>query len=451
MTHPTGTAQARTLLHRFALAVLVAVAALTTAAVAVLVTAAPASAHVVPSTVIALDVHTEDITAQVSLPTTDLATASGLDLPQTGTLDPTTTAQVADYLQQHIAVTSGADTWTVTVGDITLTQTEQWGTGTFSALAAAATLTPTDRSDLRSFTLDVDTIVHQVVTADVYVLLTSDWAAGQIEQTRTLGTITTDTITGTIPTLDVDLDTASPWRGLTTMINLGVHHIADGTDHQLFLLTLLLPAPLLAAAGRWRGTTRPRQAARRIGVITLAFTLGHSLTLALGTFGLPVPQQPVEALIALSILTAAAHAARPLFPGREPLIAALFGLIHGMAFSTTLADLNLTGGQLALSLLGFNLGIELMQLAVVLAVLPPLIVLARTRAYPPLRLGAAATTALAATGWLIDRTGHPNPLATAADTLGTASPAIAAALWIAAAVTLLRRRTPSTAGNPLSV
>lgn len=138
------------------------------------------------------------------------------------------------------------------------------------------------------------------------------------------------------------------------MVGMGIGHIADGTDHQLFLLTLLLPAPLLAVRRRWRGVTTTGAVIRRISAITLAFTLGHSLTLILGTLGLPVPQQPVEAAIAVSVLVASAHALRPLFPGREPLVAGPFGLIHGMAFSTTLAQLNLTGSQLALSLLGFN-------------------------------------------------------------------------------------------------
>jgi HupE / UreJ protein len=202
----------------------------------------------------------------------------------------------------------------------------------------------------------------------------------------------------------------------------------------------VLPAPLLAAAGRWAGVAGTRAAVRRITAVTVAFTVGHSATLVLGTLGLPVPQQPVEAAIAVSILVAAAHAVRPLFPGREPVVAGFFGLVHGMAFSTTLSSLDLSGGRLALSLLGFNLGIEIMQLAVVLLVLPPLVVLARTPAYPPLRTGAAAVTAVAAVGWLLDRIGIPNVLGTAADSLGTFLPWVVGVLWLAAAAVLVRTR-----------
>lgn len=91
------------------------------------------------------------------------------------------------------------------------------------------------------------------------------------------------------------------------------------------------------------------------GTYFLAF-LGHSVTLAVAALArLDLPAAPVESLIAASILIGAGHALRPLFPGREALIAAGFGLIHGMAFSFTLAELHLDTGQLVLSLLGFNL------------------------------------------------------------------------------------------------
>jgi hypothetical protein len=111
-----------------------------------------------------------------------------------------------------------------------------------------------------------------------------------------------------------------------------------------------------------------------------------------------------------------------------------------MAFSTTLSALNLSGSQLALSLLGFNVGIEIMQLLVVLVVLPPLLILARTPLYRPVRIVAALVTAVAATGWLLDRVGVPTALNSAADNLGPASPWIAGALWITAAAVLIRAR-----------
>src|SRR6201999_1656522 len=100
---------------------------------------------------------------------------------------------------------------------------------------------------------------------------------------------------------------------------------------------LLLPAPLVALAGRWRGRATMRRSLVHILGIVTAFTLGHSLTLALSGFGLVrLPSRPVEVLIAISILVSAIHAMRPLFPGREALIAASFGLVHGLAFASAL-------------------------------------------------------------------------------------------------------------------
>ena len=213
----------------------------------------------------------------------------------------------------------------------------------------------------------------------------------------------------------------------------GMQHIQGGTDHQLFLLTLLLVAPLMASSRRWAGAARVKDAVRRIAAMTLAFTVGHSVTLALGTLGVPVPTGPIEALIAVSILVAAAHAIAPIFPGKETFVAGFFGLIHGLAFSNTLREFDLSGLNLGLSLLAFNLGIEAMQLAVVGLVLPPLILIARAGRYTILRLVSASVSAVAAVGWLLARLGLPNTVGDVADRFGLVSlPALVVLLWIAA-------------------
>jgi HupE / UreJ protein len=188
------------------------------------------------------------------------------------------------------------------------------------------------------------------------------------------------------------------------LFQLGIRHIAEGTDHLLFLLVLLLPAPLLVAGGRWKGTTGVRTSVLRILRIVTAFTIGHSLTLALAAFGfVHVPSRPIEVLIAVSILVSAAHALRPIFPGREAAIAAFFGLVHGLAFASTLSELGLGRWERLAGILSFNVGIETMQLAVVAATLPSLILMRRTRAYPWLRIGGALFAGAASTGWIVER------------------------------------------------
>jgi hypothetical protein len=192
--------------------------------------------------------------------------------------------------------------------------------------------------------------------------------------------------------------------GLASLFHLGIRHIAEGTDHLLFLLVLLLPAPLLAANHRWSAVATVRASLGHILGIVTAFTLGHSVTLALAAFGLVhVPAHPVEVLIAVSILVSAVHALRPIFPGREAAIAAFFGLIHGLAFASTLSGHGLGRWERLAGILSFNLGIETMQLAVVAAILPSLLLLSRTRAYPVFRIAGSLVAAVAAAGWIVER------------------------------------------------
>ncbi|RFA07617.1 hypothetical protein B7R21_15675 [Subtercola boreus] len=432
-------------MHRLGLGMLLLLAMVTGL---VVFSAQSASAHILPTTTVVLDVHESEVDASLRIPLDDIEAASGIDL---GSGSAAEVAAQEDALRAYILAhfqptsTSG-QAWTVTVDTFGSGSTEELGTGVFGYITAVAHLTPPPGLSERDFELGYTVVVDKEITHIVIVSVRSDWASGALGTTRELGTIRLDTVTGVVSSLEVDLGDGSAWTGFVSMVSLGVDHIRDGVDHQLFLLTLLLPAPLLSIRRRWAGVVTARRSVRRIATITLSFTVGHSITLALGALGLPVPQQAVEALIAVSILVAAVHALRPIFPGREALIAGIFGLVHGMAFSATLTELDLSGGQLALSLLGFNIGIELMQLAVVALVLPPLMLLARTRLYRPLRLGAAGFAGIAAAGWLAARLGLPNPVADVADGLEGASFTVVAVLWLAAVVVVtLHSRAESRA------
>lgn len=196
------------------------------------------------------------------------------------------------------------------------------------------------------------------------------------------------------------------WSGvqLSSLFHLGMRHIAEGTDHLLFLLALLLPAPLLAVGGRWAAPATGHQSLLHIVGIVTAFTIGHSLTLTVAAMNLiHVPRRPVEVLIAVSILVSAAHALCPIFPGKEAGIAAFFGLIHGLAFASTLDRLGLSRWDRVARVLSFNLGIEAMQLLVVAMVLPSLLVLSRTSAYTRFRFVGATLACIASAMWIAER------------------------------------------------
>lgn len=392
-----------------------------------------------PHSVVQLDVYQASVTARLALPVDDFTRASGIDL---STIAPTalSTKAVAirAYLAEHIHPTTlKGEAWQVGIGALSLSRTEQTSTGPYRELIAKAVLTPPTGADVRHFTLGYDVIVHQVITHVTLVSVRQDWAAGRVEGdgATQVGTIRLDVRHMKVPPLTVDLGEGSAWRGFVAMLELGGNHILTGTDHLLFLLILLLPAPLLAAGGRWRGLAGPRAALRRIGGITLAFTVGHSVALAATALTrFEIPGRPVEAFIAASILVGAVHAIRPLFPGKEAIVAGVFGLGHGMAFSFVLAEMHLSTAQLASSLLAFNLGIELVQLLLVCLALPSLLVLARLRVQPALRVGGALITATAAVGWLADRLGLPNPVARAADSAGSHTTGMLTVLVVAAAV-----------------
>jgi uncharacterized membrane protein YjfL (UPF0719 family) len=102
---------------------------------------------------------------------------------------------------------------------------------------------------------------------------------------------------------------------------------------------------------------------------------------------------------------------RPIFPQREMYIAGGFGLVQGMAFSFTLSHLQLSPGQMAVSLFGFNAGIEIMKLFIIVLTMPFFLMLARTTTYSNFRLVIGAIAAIAALSWLGERLGYANPLA----------------------------------------
>jgi hypothetical protein len=139
----------------------------------------------------------------------------------------------------------------------------------------------------------------------------------------------------------------------------------------LFLMALLLPVPLVRAGGGWAPREDTRAAAGDVVRIVTAFTLAHSLTLALGALGLVrLPGRWVETAIAASVFAAAWNNLRPFLPGRAAALAFGFGLVHGLGFAGALAQLGLPRQARGLALLAFNLGVELGQLAIV-ATMPP--------------------------------------------------------------------------------
>ena len=190
-----------------------------------------------------------------------------------------------------------------------------------------------------------------------------------------------------------------------SFVRSGIHHIWIGYDHLLFLLSLLLPAVLLWRGDRWQAAPSAGAACLRLLWVVTAFTLAHSFTLALATLDLVrLPIAWVERAIAASVVLAALNNIRPLVVHRHALLAFGFGLLHGFGFAAVLAETGLTGSAILAPLLGFNIGVELGQLALVLVALPVLLWLRHRAFYARWIMPAgSALIAIIALLWLIDR------------------------------------------------
>ena len=198
---------------------------------------------------------------------------------------------------------------------------------------------------------------------------------------------------------------SSRWRQFLDFNREGVWHIWSGYDHILFLLALLLPSVLKRGPDGWRVVDHFRPALINVLKIVTAFTLAHSLTLSLATLGIVrVPARVVESTIAASVTLAAANNIRPIVAERGWIVAFCFGLVHGFGFANALRELGLARQTLALTLVGFNLGVEFGQLAIVAVFLPLAFGLRSSWVYQRLtfRFGSAIIVLLAAT-WMMER------------------------------------------------
>jgi hypothetical protein len=185
----------------------------------------------------------------------------------------------------------------------------------------------------------------------------------------------------------------------------GVLHIWIGLDHILFIITLLLPAVLFYNDTMWQPVPGFKTAFWNILRIVTIFTVAHSITLSLAALGLvSLPSWIVESVIALSIVLVALNIIRPTFRDKTWLVIFGFGLFHGMGFASVMGDLPFRMIHLVKILIGFNLGVELGQLAIVAAVFPVIFFLRNHQAYVPVVLrGGAMVTGLIACYWFGER------------------------------------------------
>jgi hypothetical protein len=206
------------------------------------------------------------------------------------------------------------------------------------------------------------------------------------------GRTTTSVLSSRVPQETFAMRDHSRLQSLRHFIVEGVVHIWHGYDHLAFLGLLLLPTVLRRSSAST--PDRPAAVVWRIARIVTAFTVAHSVTLCLSALGfIDLPSVPVEAAIAASIVVAGLVSLLPRAASLGMPLAFGFGLVHGLGFASALGGLGASGRLISLA--GFNIGVELGQLAVVAAALPFLfavrridfVVYRRRRGLPPFATG----------------------------------------------------------------
>jgi hypothetical protein len=375
-------------------------------------------AHEVPPSIVMLDIGRTAIDVELQLPSSELASALTLPLASSaGTLLSQQRARIEQYVRDGFQIHArDGRAYRLLIESLATKATNIANWTSNDWLVVRGKLLAPSGASTEVFALDYQLILQRVISHQALVYVRRDVRNGLVGDKPML--ISTAGFGNTH--IAVDGSGGSWWQGLRRLFTMGMRHIAEGPDHLLFLLALLLPAPLIARAGRWGdGKGSGRSGGKSIGAsirtivsVVTGFTLGHSISLALAAAGwVEVPTRIVELLIAVSILVSCAHAWRPLFAGKEVWIASAFGVVHGLAFAEVLAGLDFDATTLVLSLVGFNLGIEAMQLLVIAAALPLMLLLSTTPRYAGARIAGAGFAAVCAIGWVVERAfGLTNPM-----------------------------------------
>lgn len=352
--------------------------------------AVPAWAHKPSDSYLALSVQHDYIEGQWDIALRDLDTAIGLDVNGDGQLTwgevRAKHDEIKAYALSHLALSSGTDTCTTRVQEQLI---DHHTDGAYSVLR---------------FRSDCGSNIERFVV-DYRLLFDID------AQHKGLLRLTQDAQTSTAifsresSAQEFSFAERSLLAGSRQFIHEGIWHIWLGFDHVLFLLALLLPAVLIRTDGRWQAAGSFSSVCWNAVSIVTAFTIAHSLTLSLAALDVVrLPSRLVESTIAASVVLAGLGNLYPTMISKRWMVAFGFGLIHGFGFAAVLTDLGLPHNSLLLSLVSFNLGVELGQLAIVAVFLPLAYLFRRTWSYPRLAVigGSLAVIAIALV-WFTER------------------------------------------------
>ncbi len=368
--------------------------------------------HPMPSSIVNFSFGDNEIHLKIEVPVTEFQSAIKKNFQGNATkIETEYKSDIANYFLQHVKIKSQQGEIQPMRFDNLQVHNTAYGFGQYQEIVVNLTCQTTPQFNNRDFILDYDAVIHQVVTHFALIKINQDFENGITpEDSVVVSTIHLDIASNTIKPLTIKLEKGSTWKGFNKMVKLGLHHIYTGLDHLLFILLLILISPLLLINNnQWGNFSSWKFTIKRLLKIITAFTLGHCITLLIFSFfNLNGISKYIEICISLTIIATAVHCIKPYFYNKEVLITFIFGLIHGSAFGITLNEWGISKNQKLISLLGFNLGIELMQIIIVLFCIP-LIYLSKYLIYNKIRVAVASVTIFISIFWTIERiTGTPN-------------------------------------------
>jgi hypothetical protein len=352
-----------------------------------------------------ISVMDKSLRLTLEMPLNDLETAFKLYYKDTNLILPSSfNDKVKNYLAEHFHIVSNKGIkQMVTINFMEVKTLDKGLKNEYKELYVDYLLYPSKDFDIQNFLLINEAIIRQVNLHYAIVRIEKDFMNGITpEDSVDIGVFKKGS-NNYIQPLYISMEKGSSWKAFKKMVSLGAHHIQTGLDHLLFIVLLILISPLLLVQGSWAGFGGWKYFGIRVFKMITAFTIGHTITLLLfTTTDLNSFSKPIEIAIALTIIYTGVHAIKPLTSIKEIYITFIFGLIHGSAFGITLNEWGLTNSQKLLSLAGFNIGIEIMQIMVVFICLP-LIYLSKFSYYKYLRFALASLTIFISIFWVIER------------------------------------------------
>ena len=341
-----------------------------------------------------ISVFEDRITAEIQLPGEELAEILGLPLTSKRPLTEAETEAIARYTRAHFALGHEGVEFPFEFESIELPYIE---VGEYAVIKARFT-TPAPVPDRIS--IRYSAIFHEFPDIRGGFHVQNNYKTGLADNHRQIAHIFGPDRT----TWDLNLDNPVWTEQFKNFVREGVIHIWIGFDHILFLIGLLLTSVVVRDGRSWQAVPELRSSLWNVVTIVTVFTVAHSITLAMALKGwIVLPSRLVESIIALSIIAVVADNFYSIFGRWKWVVVFMFGLFHGMGFASILETFTTDFNSKLIGLIGFNIGVEIGQLVIVLAIFP-LLYLMRNMNYQRLLLQpGSAVIGLVAGWWFISR------------------------------------------------